>query len=681
MGAETGLCRPPCLGLWGESSMFRPPLVLVFASVAGCAYITDKDEARRLDPDGDGVGLGEDCDDRDPSVGLAQAWFGDSDGDGFGSPDTETVACAQPSGTVDQGGDCDDSNPSVYPGADDPWYDGVDADCAGNDDFDQDGDGYASADHGGRDCNDTDATVFPGAPEVWYDGVDADCAGDDDFDQDGDGHTSADHGGDDCNDTDPGVRPGAEEVEGNGLDDDCSGDANGNRWEGEIPWGEADATWIGRGDFDGSDLAGLRVAGAGDLDGDGADDLMVAAPNGENTATWLIRGGASGGGLLAREAWELEHVEDDETGALGLTTLGDVNGDGYDDVAIGEYRASWSAGGEGVVWIVYGPGGIRDTGSDKIWEVAEAGWLGPARSAQIGVTLLGAVDVTDDGVSDLLVAAPFSSTSTRPGGQVMVAPPEVDGLGWAVLEDAPVLSADVGLGAWYGWALATGDLQGDGVADVVVGAPYADPTGTRRSGGSVHVYTGPVTEDRSASDPGGLTLAGDNPADRFGMSVATADVDGDGYDDLLAAAVGAEGSAGRVYVVPGPLSGDADVSSEAVLVLHGTDEERFGESIAAGDPDGDGAVDLVVGAPGDELGVDAGAVWVFYGLGRLTGEVSAADVADGTLRGPEARAHAGSSIALLGDSDADGYGDLLVGAPGRATGDAGRAALFLGGAL
>lgn len=132
----------------------------------------------------------------------------DSDGDGYSVDD----------------GDCDDADAAVSPGATETWYDGVDSDCAGDDDADADADGHPSADHGGDDCDDADAAAYPGATETWYDGVDQDCEGGDDDDADGDGYASAEHGGEDCDDGDPTVRPGATETWGDGIDQDCDGD-------------------------------------------------------------------------------------------------------------------------------------------------------------------------------------------------------------------------------------------------------------------------------------------------------------------------------------------------------------------------------------------------------------------------------------------------------------------------
>ena len=177
------------------------------------------------DADGDGYWDITDCNDSDASIhpgaeeipydGIDQDCDGsdliDVDGDGWEAPDVG-------------GTDCDDSDDTVYPGAPDTWYDGVDSDCAGDDDYDQDGDGYQAAGYGGQDCDDTDGNTYPGAPDTWYDGVDNDCDGHSDYDADYDGRDDVGYGGDDCDDTDSGIYPGATEIPYDGLDQDCDGE-------------------------------------------------------------------------------------------------------------------------------------------------------------------------------------------------------------------------------------------------------------------------------------------------------------------------------------------------------------------------------------------------------------------------------------------------------------------------
>jgi hypothetical protein len=194
------------------------------------------------DGDGDGFAFDEDCDDQDFTIhpgadevcdGLdndcdgqidedaidASEWAVDFDGDGFGDQDAAVSSCSPVEGTVEDATDCDDSDPEVNPAADEIWYDGVDQDCDGASDYDQDADGHDSALYEGDDCDDTDASISPSAEETWYDGIDSDCDGADDYDQDGDGFQVDG----DCDDTDAGVFPGAEETWYDGVDADCDG--------------------------------------------------------------------------------------------------------------------------------------------------------------------------------------------------------------------------------------------------------------------------------------------------------------------------------------------------------------------------------------------------------------------------------------------------------------------------
>ena len=188
--------------------------------------------------DGDEDGDGDACD-------LCT----DVDGDGFGDPLFSAGICPE---------DCDDGDFFVNPDATEGWYDGVDQDCDGLNDYDQDGDGYVALGYedevGGTalevgDCSDADADINPGEPEIWYDGVDCDCDGADDYDADGDGYRGFDEAGypeSDCDDdpiTGPAVNPGADEVWYDGVDNDCDastadGDQDGDGYAAEVVGGD-----------------------------------------------------------------------------------------------------------------------------------------------------------------------------------------------------------------------------------------------------------------------------------------------------------------------------------------------------------------------------------------------------------------------------------------------------------
>ena len=176
----------------------------MFLFLTACLIDTDLYQSRKellTDNDGDGFSaLDGDCDDEDTTVhpeaqelcdeldnncdgevdeGVSEGtWYPDEDGDGFGAG-TAFVACGVPPDAADNEDDCNDDDASIHPDAAETWYDGTDADCAGDSDYDADGDGVDSDEYGGGDCDDTASDRYPGAPEVWDNfGEDNDCDGD-----------------------------------------------------------------------------------------------------------------------------------------------------------------------------------------------------------------------------------------------------------------------------------------------------------------------------------------------------------------------------------------------------------------------------------------------------------------------------------------------------------------------
>jgi len=193
--------------------------------------------------------------------------------------------------------------------------------------------------------------------------------------------------------------------------------------------------------------------------------------------------------------------------------------------------------------------------------------------------------------------------------------------------------------AFFGRAVAGGDVDGDGFAEVVSGAPLANVGGTVDAG-RVFVASGPGLFDVTALSPPAPGVG-----DEFGDAVATGDVDGDGFDEVVVGSDGAE----RVFVFEGPDLTDATVLTDPTPAAL----EEFGISVAVGDVDGDGFGDVAVGSSGNLAGGDPGEVHVFFGP-DLTGSTTLFDPT------PEAGGQFGFSVAA-GDVDGNGVDDVAVG--------------------
>ena len=399
---------------------------------------------------------------------------------------------------------------------------------------------------------------------------------------------------------------------------------------------------------------GWSVSGAGDVDGDGYADVIVGArdydnPEVDEGRVFVYHG--SSGGLFQHASWTCDGGQGGANFGWAVATAGDVNGDGYADVIAGSPYVDSGDVDEGRAYLWFGSSSGLST---------EAGWVaeGDQTGANLGMALATAGDVNGDGYADVIVSA-----RGYDGGQTD------EGRAYVFLGSAASLGGSPGWTAYgdqdaghFGWAAATaGDVNGDGYADVIVGAPRYDNGETEE--GRAYLFLG-LSSGLSASPA--WTAEGNASYATFGRSVATAgDVNGDGYADVI---VGAP----SFYDLEHPLYGKAYVYLGSALGLatsaawiHSDSEEGlawFGSSVStAGDVDGDGYADVIVG--GSVLAhaccYEARA-YVFRGSTAGLEQVpSWTTNADDPLAGAEN----GWAVVTAGDVDGDGYSDVIVGCP------------------
>ncbi|MGE0388102.1 MAG: hypothetical protein AB7Q97_25535 [Gammaproteobacteria bacterium] len=450
--------------------------------------------------------------------------------------------------------------------------------------------------------------------------------------------------------------------------------------------------------IDAGDAAGWSVSGAGDVNADGYADIVIGADRATNDGAafgeaYVVfgrpdRSGAEFdlGSLDGSNGFRLDGIDGHDGTGWASAGAGDLNGDGYADVAVSARGALAGAGARaGETFAVFGGGaGFAPNLDLALLDGSDGVRLdGIAAGDRSGTSIASAGDFNGDGYADLAIGAPQAA----PGGLLTAGeayvvygaaggyPPSAF-LG-AVNGSNGIRVAGPAANNRLGFSVGSaGDFNGDGYADVAIGAP-----GDASGAGAAYVIFGSPGSFPSVVDPtalngtNGFRLIGAGPPGSAGSTVSPAgDVNGDGFDDLIVTAPfegGYTAQRGHVYVVYGRSDGIGATVDLAALdgssgfEMHGaqvsTNQTRA--AAAAGDIDADGYDDIIIDA--SFSGFSHGVTYVVFGGPALEARMDLGALDAGRaliLHGLPVGSP--QSVAGAGDVDGDGFDDLLIGMPG-----------------
>ena len=586
--------------------------------------------------DNDCDGRVDDDDDDVPEEAL-DSWYTDLDGDGFGSVLTGDKACEGPTGTTNKPGDCADDDPLTSPGVTEVC-DGWDNDCDGVTD-------------------DEDSNLDESTLTTWYRDQDGDNYGDPDTTARAcalpDGYVQENS---DCDDSSEAINPDASEICNDGLDNDCSGDSPECIFSGEYSLDSAELLMQGSTTY----LNFGTSLGVDDFNRDGQEDLVIGVPGSSRISLTagevFVFGDGIEPGSSPRMTANFESLDSQARTGSDVAMLGDVSGDGYPDLLIGNQ----AKGDEVSVFMYLGASSGFDKGSSF------SGELGLKDTEAFGSEVAAIGDLNQDGVADLAIGA--SSAGNNAGAVYL----------WQDLdskvdnsEPHAVITGQDGDGLGLRDTVMGADLDGDGSGEVLTGAPMQ---------ARMYLNYGEISGDIKSIDSD-VILTGVDPGDWFGQSPVGGDMDLDGYDDIIVGAL-AEQNKGGIAVGATHLfygaarrpSAEWTATESTTQIIGSNQSDLTGSAHAVDDVDGDGVLDLIIG----QSGADAysGAAYLFYG--PLPEGLLSTENADAVLLGEESGLCGGFGTLAIADLNQDSHSDLIMGCPGIDSSQSGTVSVFFG---
>ncbi len=376
-----------------------------------------------------------------------------------------------------------------------------------------------------------------------------------------------------------------------------------------------------------------------------------------------------------------------------VSDVGDVNGDGFDDLIIGANGADPNnQSGAGASYVVFGKlGGFGARNFDLSTLDGTNGFVINGISAfDYSGSSVSAGDFNGDGFQDMIIGASAAdpNNQTSAGASYVVFGKESS----SASVDLSTLNGTNGFvinginaADFSGSSVSAGDFNGDGFDDLIIGASGADPNNQNDAGASYVIFGkgGSLDASFNLSDlngSNGFKINGINAYDRAGSSVSSAgDINGDRFDDLIIGTRGADPNgqpnAGASYVVFGKEASSASLDLSALdgnngFVINGINAADFsGFSVSAGDVNGDGFKDMIIGASGADPNnqSDAGTSYVVFGKADAGASLNLADLNGSNgfkINGVNAYDSSGTAVSDAGDVNGDGFDDLIIGAIG-----------------